>query len=65
VALLTDPSRRRTLGRRGAESARARFGMQVMLDRLQSLYDEVLDGGITPGSAPQPLHRQQTGVPEW
>jgi glycosyltransferase involved in cell wall biosynthesis len=43
LAYLTDPRRRREVGERGAVLVRARFGMRGMLNRLQALYDDVLD----------------------
>ena len=42
---LTDARRHREVADRAAASVRARFGMDTMLRRLQSLYDEVLGRG--------------------
>ena len=42
LSYLTDARRRREVGQRGAASARSRFGMPSMLNRLQDLYDDVL-----------------------
>ena len=41
---LASDDRRRAVAARGAESARARFGMDSMLRQLQGLYDDVLRG---------------------
>lgn len=43
LGYLTEPRRRREVGERGAASARARFGMTSMLQRLQGIYDDVLN----------------------
>ena len=44
IEYLSDSRRRGDTGARGAVSARARFGMPSMLQRLQAIYDDVLDG---------------------
>jgi glycosyltransferase involved in cell wall biosynthesis len=44
LAYLTDPSLRRAVAHRAEASVQSRFGMATMLDRLQSLYDDVLGG---------------------
>ena len=44
VEFLTSRERRRLVAERGAASVRTRFGMPSMLQQLQALYDEVLNG---------------------
>jgi glycosyltransferase involved in cell wall biosynthesis len=45
LTYLTDPDRRRQVGKDAADEARMRFGMTAMLGRLQALYDSVLNRG--------------------
>ena len=42
---LTNPERHGEVSRNGAVSVRARFGMDAMLQRLQSIYDDLLGSG--------------------
>ena len=43
--LADHPDLARRLGAAGADDARARFGRERMLDEVQGIYDELLDGG--------------------
>jgi len=56
LAYLTDSERRAVVGAQSAASARDRFSMKSMLDRLQSLYDEVIDlhSSARPARMPAP-----------
>jgi glycosyltransferase involved in cell wall biosynthesis len=58
VGYLTDPRRRRDVGERGAASVRERFGMRHMLQRLQALYDEVLDSSAAGAHVSDAQRRQ-------
>jgi glycosyltransferase involved in cell wall biosynthesis len=51
LAFLTDPGRRAAVRARAATSARDRFSMRVMLERLQSLYDDVLESRTSRNAA--------------
>jgi glycosyltransferase involved in cell wall biosynthesis len=50
LAILTNQNRKKDLAVRGAASVRARFSMATMLERLQAIYDEVLDGKVVAAS---------------
>ena len=50
VDYLTNPARRRRVAECGAASVRGRFGMATMLERLQALYDRVLNGAPSAGT---------------
>lgn len=62
LSYLTDSRRRQAVGARGAASARARFGMPSMLQRLQALYDDVLDGRVAAGADARRSPRRHEGA---
>jgi glycosyltransferase involved in cell wall biosynthesis len=51
LGYLSDSRRRQAVAERGEVSVRRRFGMPSMLQRLQALYDEVLDGVARAGAS--------------
>jgi glycosyltransferase involved in cell wall biosynthesis len=42
--LIDDPVQRGRLGAAAAKDVRERFAPELLLDRIQGLYDEILDG---------------------
>ena len=46
IAILADPERRRKMGEAARARAQSRFSAQVMVDQIESLYGEILQGRI-------------------
>ena len=62
LSYLTDARRHREVADRAASSVHARFGMDTMLQRLQSLYDDVLGRRDAGARAPEDGREPQEGV---